>query len=250
MEHKYAAERAMLKSGDWEQWARTETDQRRKMPMPAQQKPIPEGATPLDLPDPRNSGLGAMTVAEALLKRRSFRGALDDPLSMETLSFLLWATQGISGDSPFRRTAPSGGARHPFETYLYARCIEGLAEGLYRYLPLSHQLLSLPCADEFERLLAQASCNQPFVSGGAATFIWTAIPYRSEWRYDVLSHKVIALDAGHVCQNLYLAATAAGCGVCGIGAYHQQEIDALIGVDGEDEFVVYMASCSSLPKEP
>ena len=249
MEHKYQVERATLKSGNWDQWARTETDQRKKVPMPPQQKPVPEGATLLDLPDPLKTGLGSMPVAEALLKRRSFRGALDDPLSLETLSFLLWATQGISGDSPFRRTAPSGGARHPFETYLFVRKVDGLTEGLYRYLPLSHQLLPLPSADEFERLLSQAACNQPFASGGAVTFLWTAIPYRSEWRYDVLSHKVIALDAGHVCQNLYLAATAVDCGVCGIGAYNQREVDALLGVDGEDEFVVYLASCSRLPQE-
>ncbi len=248
MEHKYAAERAMLKSGDWERWARTETDQRKKVPMPAQQKPLPEGASLIDLPDPQKTGLGAMSVAEALLKRRSYRGALDDPLSMEELSFLLWATQGISGDKPFRRTAPSGGARHPFETYLYVRVVDGLAEGLYRYLPLSHQLLPMPPVDELERLLAQAANNQPFVSGGAVTFIWSVIPYRSEWRYDFNSHKVIAIDAGHVCQNLYLAATAVECGVCGIGAYNQREIDALIGVDGEDEFVIYMASCCRLPK--
>ena len=238
--------RSFLKSGDWDQWARTKTDQRNKVPMPPQQKQIPEGVALIDLPNPDTLTCGSCSLREVLAKRRSSRGAKDVPLTLAHLSYLLWATQGISGNNPMRRTSPSAGARHPFETYLYIRLVEGLPEGLYRYLPLSHQLLALSTPGECERLLAQAACNQPFVSGGAATFIWTAIPYRTEWRYDTLSHKVIAIDAGHVCQNLYLAATAIDFGVCAIGAYDQQKMDQLIGVDGQDEFVVYLASCCSL----
>lgn len=240
------AGRGFLKSGDWEQWARTETDQRKKIPMPPQQKQIPAGSRLIDLPHPETLTCGSHPFREVVANRRSFRGATDVPMTRDELSFLLWATQGVSGNNPMRRTSPSAGARHPFETYLYIRLVEGLPEGLYRYLPLSHQLLTLSTPEESERLLAQAACNQPFVSGGAVTFIWTVIPYRTEWRYDTLSHKVIAIDAGHVCQNLYLAATSIDFGVCAIGAYNQQELDHLIGVDGVDEFVVYLASCCAL----
>ena len=67
------------------------------------------------------------------------------------------------------------------------------------------------------------------------------IPYRTEWRYDLLASKVIAVDAGHLCQSLYLASEAIGCGTCAIGAYTQKKIDALLGVDGIDEFTTYIA---------
>jgi len=72
-------------------------------------------------------------------------------------------------------------------------------------------------------------------------FIWTTIPYRMEWRYSVVSHKIIALDAGHVCQNLYLACESIGCGTCAIGAYDQEKMDRFLGVDGEEEFAIYAA---------
>jgi SagB-type dehydrogenase family enzyme len=83
--------------------------------------------------------------------------------------------------------------------------------------------------------------GQAFASHGAATFIWTAVPYRMEWRYGLAAHKVIALDVGHVCQNLYLASQAIDAGACAIAAYDQQAMDELVGVDGENEFVIYVA---------
>lgn len=72
-------------------------------------------------------------------------------------------------------------------------------------------------------------------------FVWSAIPYRTEWRYSVLSYKDILIEAGHICQNLYLACEAIGAGTCAIAAYSQKLMDALIGIDGEDELTVYLA---------
>ena len=89
--------------------------------------------------------------------------------------------------------------------------------------------------------IAEAAFNQSFVGEGAVTLIWTAIPSRMEWRYSLAAHKMIALDAGHVCQNLYLACEAIDAGTCAIAAYDQEKMDALIGVDGAEEFVIYMA---------
>ena len=80
------------------------------------------------------------------------------------------------------------------------------------------------------------------------TFFWTALPARSEWRYAEASYKVIALDAGHLCQNLYLACEAVGAGTCAIAAYDQQLADDLLGVDGDDEFTIYLAPVGKLPK--
>ena len=63
-----------------------------------------------------------------------------------------------------------------------------------------------------------------------------------EWRYGHASHKVIAIDAGHVCQNLYLACEAIGAGACAMAAYDQEALDRPLQVDGEDEFAIYLAS--------
>lgn len=138
-----------------------------------------------------------------------------------------------------RRTVPSGGSRHPFELYLAVNRVQGLEAGIYRYLPLDHKLCFLRPDPELKSKLSRACRKQAFVGKGAVVFIWTTIPYRAEWRYSIVAHKLIALDAGHSCQNLYLAGTAVGAGVCAIGAYNQKELDALLKVDGKEEFTIY-----------
>ncbi|WP_372847222.1 SagB/ThcOx family dehydrogenase, partial [Pontiella sp.] len=184
---------------------------------------------------------GTAPLIEVIAQRKSDRKFLPTPLTLEELSFLLWATQGMRDDTNRRRTAPSAGARHPFETYLIVDKVEGVEPGLYRYLPLDHKLLFLRADAHFPEQVTEACRGQVFCGNSAAVFVWTAIPYRTEWRYDIIAHKMIALDAGHVCQNLYLASTAIGAGTCGIGAYDHKRMDALIGVDGVDEFTVYLA---------
>lgn len=118
---------------------------------------------------------------------------------------------------------------------------EKLPEGIYRYLPLTHQLVQEFHEEGLGMKLTSACFGQRFVGEGAVTFLWSTIPYRMEWRYGLAAHRVIALDAGHVCQNLYLACEAIGAGTCAIGAYDQEKVDALLGLDGEEEFVLYLA---------
>jgi SagB-type dehydrogenase family enzyme len=164
---------------------------------------------------------------------------------MDELSFLLWTTQGIKQalrPGTALRTVPSAGCRHALETYLCVLNIEGLKMGMYRYLPVEHQLLLEFHDEQLTHKIVMGTLQQGFTGKAAVTFIWTTIPYRMEWRYDIAAHKVIALDAGHVCQNLYLACEAIGAGTCGIAAYHQELMDALIRVDGSDEFSVYLAA--------
>lgn len=79
------------------------------------------------------------------------------------------------------------------------------------------------------------------VGESAVVFVWTTIPYRTEWRYSAIAYKGILVDVGHVCQNLYLACEAIGVGTCAILAYEQKAVDNLIGVDGENEFTIYLA---------
>jgi SagB-type dehydrogenase family enzyme len=119
--------------------------------------------------------------------------------------------------------------------------VAGLAVGLYRYLSLEHKLLLLERDAELPTRAAAACHEQGFVATAAVTFMWTAIPYRTEWRYALMTPKLVMLDAGHVCENLYLAAESIGAGACAIAAYNQAAVDALLGVDGEDEFAIYVA---------
>jgi SagB-type dehydrogenase family enzyme len=218
------------------------TDQALKLPPPPQEKPYDPKGSFVELSPPGAWRIPEMSLLDAILGRRSRRKFTDAALSLEELSFLLYSTQGIRKPNAKYsfRTVPSGGARHPCETYLFADRVDGLARGLYRYLPIEHRLLlQRPYSPGMELELDAATDGQ--LMGAAAYFIWTAIPYRTEWRYSFASAKIIALDAGHVCQNLYLACEAIGCGTCGVGAYKQDLMDGFLGVDGEEEFALYMA---------
>jgi SagB-type dehydrogenase family enzyme len=181
-------------------------------------------------------------------RRRSRRKYSEQSLTFEELSFLLWSTKGIqkkrkvfAGARGSLRTVPSGGARHPFETYLAVNNVDGLKAGLYHYIPIKNKLLFLKEESSLAKKVAMDCCEQKWIKNSAMIFIWTAIPYRTEWRYTFVAAKTIAQESGHICQNLYLACEAIDAGTCAVGAYYQKEMDQLIGVDGEDEFVVYIA---------
>ncbi len=226
------------------------TDQARGVPMPPVQKPVPEGETPVGLPEWRGTVCPEGTLDSIIGERKSERKYLETPLSAEEISFLLWATQGVRQATPGRvsRTVPSAGNRHSTETYLAltrpALSRTGgsdLQPGLWRYLPLNHALLFLGCPDDLSGRIGKAVKDRAHVVQAPAVFFWACIPYRTEWRYAEASHKVIVLDAGHICQNLYLAAGAIGCGTCAVAGYDQAAADALFHLDGEEEFILYLA---------
>lgn len=232
--------------GDW----RPDSDLNQKRPEPLAEKAITPGAKRIALTPTTKLQLGGMPVREAIAARRSTREFTDAALSLEELSFLLWATQGITGVQRDEagtvvqrfRAAPSGGARYPLETYLAIQRVSGLAPGLYRYLPNEHELL-LVREDAQISAKVQAACyGTPSVGKAALVFVWAAVPYRTEWKYTYLAHRMIAMEAGHVCENLYLAAESCGTGCCALLSYHQPQVDALLSVDGEDEFAIYVAA--------
>jgi SagB-type dehydrogenase family enzyme len=200
----------------------------------------------IELGKPRLEDFENISIAEAIRNRESRRKYTPESLKLPELSFLLWATQGIKSFDKNRvltkRTVPSGGARHPFETYLIINRVEGVEPGVYRYLPIEHKLLLVDNSKPVPTRISEACWGQGFVGESAVVFVWAAIPYRTEWRYSVISYKDIAVEAGHICQNLYLACEAIGAGARAILAYEQKAMDSLIGVDGEDEFTVYLAS--------
>jgi SagB-type dehydrogenase family enzyme len=228
----------------------SQTDQNRGVPPPPIEKTPAADAVriPLVKRDDWHT-IRKIDLEAAIQNRRSRRDYSDQGMTLEELSFLLWATQGIQhlfGNHASLRTVPSAGARHALETYVAAQRLEALDRGLYRYLPIEHELVLEYRDDDLGCKLAQAALGQTFVATAAATLIWTAIPYRMEWRYGLAAHKVIALDAGHVCQNLYLACEALSAGTCAIAAYHQEKMDALLHVDGTEEFTIYLAPVGML----
>ncbi len=220
------------------------SDQSKGIEHPDVQKPVEDSIHRISLPLVEPGIIPDMNLLEVINSRRSVRKFTADPVGLGELSWLLWSTQGVqkvlgSGVGTLR-TVPSGGARHPFETYLLVNNVTGLEPGLYRYLPLDHSIACLGA--QIPPFKVTSGClGQTFCGECAVTFVWAVIPYRTEWRYGPVSRKIIAIDAGHLCQNLYLACTATGLGTCGIGAYDQQAMDLLLGFDGENEFVIYIA---------
>jgi SagB-type dehydrogenase family enzyme len=237
--------RRFLKAYWWDERDHLEPDQKKRIPAPAVQKPYPKNVMLVELVAPESLGVGSMALREVIQRRKSHRKFTNESLALEELSFLLWSTQGVrevTGEGTVvKRTVPSAGGRHPFETYLLVNRVEGVEPGLYRYLPLEHTMYLIRADDGLVEQVSRGCREQFFIGQGAVVFLWTVIPYRSEWRYLVVAPKMIALDAGHVCQNLYLASEAVGAGACAIGAYHQDQLDALLGVDGKEEFAVYAA---------
>jgi SagB-type dehydrogenase family enzyme len=221
--------------------------QSRGLPLPPQEEPADQLLPRIQLPDRESWSrcLQEVHLVDAIGNRQSRRKFSSASLKVEELAFLLWATQGQRrpGEEPAHfRTVPSAGARHSFETYLFIHRVENIPPGLYRYLPLSHELvLKYPTDQQDKASLVRAVLGQQFVAGSAVVFVWTTVPYRMEWRYLLAAHRVILLDAGHVCQNLYLACEAIQAGTCAIAAYDQEGMDQLLEVDGTEQFTLYLA---------
>jgi len=221
------------------------SDQTKGIPIPPIDKPITENQKIIDLPAPNKDVIIKKDLFDCIADRESRRKFSDKAINLDELSYLLWATQGIRksfhNNKVTVRTVPSGGARQPFETYLFINKVDGLDVGIYRYQAIDHKLVYLFTESGLEQKVTDASHGQPFAGECAVCFIWSTIPYRCEWRYMTESKKIIAQDSGHLCQNLYLAAESIECGTCAIGAYSQSKMDKLIKVDGVDEFVVYVS---------
>jgi SagB-type dehydrogenase family enzyme len=229
-----------LRSG-WDLFGTTTPDQQRGVPVPEAQKPCAPGAKTLAL-RPFAELDTPVTVSEAITRRRSRRAYSPEPLSIDDHSYFLFAAAGVhrSRGVATLRSAPSAGARHAYETYVAVFRVAGVEAGLWRYLPLDHALCQVAEDPKIEERTTDALHGQGW--GCAAAIVWAAVPYRMEWRYTVVSSRLILLDAGHACQNLYLACEARGCGTCAIGAYDQDKLDALLGVDGENELAIYAAT--------
>jgi SagB-type dehydrogenase family enzyme len=226
------------------------SDQQKGLPQPPLEAPYDHSVPALELPRREDLRFPAVDLTEAIQKRQSLREYAPTPLAMRELCYLMMCTLGVRrvvpGVATFR-VAPSAGARHALETYVLANRVEGLESGLYRFTAIERKVLPISTEAGLVEKFTEACLGQGFVRSCAALFLWVADVYRMTYRYGQRGYRYLYLDAGHVCQNLYLAAEVVGAGCCAIGAYDDDRVNELLGLDGKDQFAVYLAAVGKKP---
>jgi SagB-type dehydrogenase family enzyme len=256
----FSNNRSFMKSGFDVPGREFASDQELGLPLPPVVKRIDSSLKTIDLPPIDKNIIINSDLYTCFNNRRSRRNYQDKPITLEELSFLLWSTQGVQKNIPAYsntghitlRPVPSAGGRHSFETYLAVNNVTGLEKGIYIYLPLEHKLAFSHSEDNLKDKLIYAYGGENYqdmaqwVGRAPVVFLWSCIPARGEWRYHMEAHRLMLIDIGHVCQNLYLACEGIGCGTCAIAGYVQKEFDELLRIDGENEFVIYVSPVGKL----
>ncbi len=208
---------------------------------PDQYKTYPPELDKFELEKPDRTGGGPLY--SLLQQRRSERNFKETAISKRKLSQVLWAAQGITLRTEYHqfRTAPSAGGLFPIETYCVINNVKNLNPGVYHYQVPIHSLILLK-EGSFGLDLARAALGQKMLRDASFNLIWSAMIDRSKWKYEQRAYRYIYLDAGHIAQNTALAAVSCGLGSCQVGAFFDHEVDDIIGVDGENEFAIYMSA--------
>jgi SagB-type dehydrogenase family enzyme len=192
-------------------------------------------------------------------RRRTVRSFGATPLTLLELSRLLWASAGVTASfvtpqgQDFYRATPTAGALYPIETYVVVNKVEGLEPGLYHYRVAGLDILERPIAEgshslellragDLKEEISAAAMDQGLCGKAGATFVYTAVFARSEWKYRERSYRYFYLDAGHMAAQLSLAAVAQGLGTCQIAAFYDDELNALLGIDGTTEGALYLTA--------
>ena len=228
-----------------------ESDQMLKKPQPPLCK---EAVTPTETHIPLTRDFSGIAMVNDLVSvirdRRSSRVYTQETMTLDQLSFLLWATQGVKSIRGKKyatlRTVPCGGARHEFETYLLVNHIDGLKNGAYHYLPLEHALEFLGEVEDMPQVAGKSLSGQTWADKANVVFYWSMVAYRAEWRYGIYAHRVALIDAGHLGQNLYLACTGLGLGTCGVAAFDHDLVCRMFHLDGTEEYPIYTAPVGTI----
>lgn len=184
---------------------------------------------------------------DVLIRRRTTR-SFDrrTPLALEELAVLLRYVFGYHGYAPLfgevttlKRTSPSAGGFHPVEAYPLVTSVEGLDAGVYHYLPVANLLEQLRDAAVPRQLTTYLFMGQPYVAEAAAVIVTTAVPARSLGKYGDRGYRYLLFEAGHVAQNINLAAAAIGLGACNLGGFFDDELAGLLTIDVEHELPIY-----------
>ena len=226
------------------------SDQQKGLPQPPLEVPWDRSAPTIEMPRREDLRFPPVDLTEAIYRRQSLREYGPAPLTLKELCFLRMYTLGVKRvvpDVATFRVVPSAGARHALETYVLANRVEDLPAGLYRFLSLERKMVPISTEAGLIDKFTDACLGQGFVRSCAALFLWVADVYRMTYRYGQRGYRYLYLDAGHVCQNLYLAAEVVGAGVCAIGAYDDDRVNELLGLDGKDHFAIYLAAVGKKP---
>jgi SagB-type dehydrogenase family enzyme len=174
-----------------------------------------------------------MSVAQALEQRRSLREYADRSMAAEELAWVIHAATGITSTQGYR-TAPSAGALYPVETYVAVSRVEGIDPGLY-HVDVRNQALEPVRRGSVAGDLMVAGLGQDFLRQAPAVLVLTGVFQRSRWKYRARHYRYVCWEGGHVAQNVYLAAEAAGLGACMVGAFLDGMVNDLLRVDGRQE---------------
>ncbi len=183
-------------------------------------------------------------LLQLMARRRTVRAPAPRPVPLSALSDCLFAGMGITsgtrncvGTLPLSMT-PSGGARNPYEAYVYARTVEGLAPGFYHYAAIDHTLA--PVSDDDLPLPSELLGGQAWTDDMPCVVFLCAQFERTMWKYDdANAYRVVLIEAGHVGQNVMLAATRRGLTACPTAALNHSRINQCIGEQGVTRSPIY-----------
>jgi len=188
------------------------------------------------LPEPKLDS--STSIEKALLNRRSGRDYKSEALNLAEISQLLWSAQGITDKKSGGRTAPSAGALYPMEIYLVVSMVEGLNPGVFKYNPSSHEIITI-LTDDKRKELAEAALGQSSVAEAPATIVIAAVLERTRVKYGDRTDRYVAMEAGHVSQNIYLECVSLGLGTVSIGGFDDNGVKKLLNLP-ENEIVLYL----------
>jgi SagB-type dehydrogenase family enzyme len=191
----------------------------------------------LKLPKPRLKG--QLSVEEAIAFRRSVRDFSPTPISLEDLSQLLWAAQGVTDPESGGRSAPSAGATYPLEIFVFVKegGVKGVEAGVYRYRPLDHSLIKVASEDRV-RALMEAALHQEFICEAAVNIVIAAKYERTTARYGGRGIRYVHFEVGHVGQNISLEAISLGLGSVMVGAFNDGLVKKLINGAAEPLYII------------
>ena len=189
----------------------------------------------IKLPEPRYDS--KVSIEKTLLKRRSVRNYLKEPLTLNEISQLLWAAQGITSPGG-KRTAPSAGALYPLEVYIVAGYVENLPAGVYKYKPYEHEIIKTGEGD-LRAKLGRAALSQGSVNNAPVVLVFCAVYQRTTKKYGERGIRYVHMEVGHAAQNVCLQAVSLGLGAVVIGAFHDNKVKKVMNLEA-DEHPLYI----------
>jgi SagB-type dehydrogenase family enzyme len=194
---------------------------------------------------PRPASLSIDTpLDKAILSRRSCRNFVFKPISLETLSKILYFGYGVTGNVYYdnvevlTRPCPSGGALYPYEIYPIVLNVSGIQAGVYHYSPIDHRIELLK-PGQFTNQVIELFIKQPHIANSSVCIVLSAVLKRTTWKYGARGYRHILLEAGHLTQNMCLVSTAEGLGTLTLGSFDDNSLAHFIGFDPAYEPPIY-----------